>query len=163
MFSILSIPLCSRTCACFPVSSVPKIASTAVWANSIVALRVHVAGGRGSGAFINVCSKHEKYFNQNKYDEIECLFDIMISISQVRRRFWHLNYLTEEWREEVRIDWFSLNAQFEIYGTFLWLKRNNVWKKNIYLLLMLHIRNRSSCSILPEDAAYFTHLRIFSR
>ena len=34
-----------RTCACFPVTSVPRVASAAVRANSIRALRVHVTGG----------------------------------------------------------------------------------------------------------------------
>ena len=43
-----------RTWACFPVTSVPRVASTAVWANSIGALRVHVTDGMRSGALINV-------------------------------------------------------------------------------------------------------------
>ena len=46
-----------RTCACFPVSSVPKVASTAVRANSIYALGVHVTGGGRGGAFIDIYSK----------------------------------------------------------------------------------------------------------
>ena len=56
-----------RTCACFSVTGVPKFANTAVWANSIVAVRVHVTGGRQSGAFINICSKREKCFSHYKY------------------------------------------------------------------------------------------------
>ena len=43
-----------RTCACFSVTSVPKIASTAVWANGIVTLRVYVTGGRRRAALINI-------------------------------------------------------------------------------------------------------------
>ena len=35
-----------RTWASFPVTSVSRVASTAVWANGIGALRVHVTGGR---------------------------------------------------------------------------------------------------------------------
>jgi len=45
-----------RTCACFPVTSVPRVASTAVWANSIAALCIHVTGGRRRGTFINICA-----------------------------------------------------------------------------------------------------------
>ena len=47
------------TCACFPVTSVPRVASTAIWSNSIVALRVHVTGRRQSGAFIQIFCKDE--------------------------------------------------------------------------------------------------------
>ena len=43
-----------RTCACFAVTTVTKVASAAVRANGIVALRVHVTDGRRSGAFINI-------------------------------------------------------------------------------------------------------------
>ena len=92
----------SCTCACFSVTTVPKIAKTAVWANSIVALRVHVAGGRRGGALINICGKHEKCFNKNKDEEIERLRDIMMSLRQVRRKFWHQKWLTERWRERLR-------------------------------------------------------------
>ena len=56
-----------RTCACFPVTSVPRVASTAVWANSIGALCVHVTSGRQSGAFINIWSENES-FNQSKHE-----------------------------------------------------------------------------------------------
>ena len=53
-----------RTCACFSVTSVPKFANTAVWANSIVALRVHVTGGRRRAALIYVWNRHQKHFSQ---------------------------------------------------------------------------------------------------
>ena len=43
-----------RTCAYFAVATVTKVASAAVGANGIVALRVHVTDGRRSGAFINI-------------------------------------------------------------------------------------------------------------
>ena len=43
---LMALPLSNlRTCACFPVTSVPRVASAAVRANSIRALRVHVTGG----------------------------------------------------------------------------------------------------------------------
>ena len=48
-----------RTCACFSVTSVPKFANTAVWANSIVALRFHVTGGRRRAALIYVWNRHQ--------------------------------------------------------------------------------------------------------
>ena len=123
-----------RTCACFSVTSVPKFANTAVWGNSIVALRVHVTGGRWRDAFINICSKREKCFSLNKYEKIECLRDIMKSLSQVRRKFWHQKWQTERWREELTINWFSSNAQFEIYASFLWLKPSGVWEKNVFTI-----------------------------
>ena len=56
-----------RTCACFPVTSETKVATAAVWANSIVALRVYVTDGRRSGTFINIWSKYEN-FDQMKYE-----------------------------------------------------------------------------------------------
>ena len=43
-----------RTCACFSVTSEPKIASTAVRANGIVTPRVYVAWGRQRAALINI-------------------------------------------------------------------------------------------------------------
>ena len=43
-----------RTCACFAVTTVPRVASAAVRANGIAALRVHVTDGRRSGAFIYI-------------------------------------------------------------------------------------------------------------
>ena len=46
-----------RTWTCFPVTSVSRAASTAVRANSIGALRLHMTDGRRGGAFINICVK----------------------------------------------------------------------------------------------------------
>ena len=67
----------------FPVTSVPRVASTAVSGNSTVTLRVHVTCGRQSGSLINICSKHNFFFfNQIKYEEIGCFRDM-----SVRRKF----------------------------------------------------------------------------
>ena len=49
-----------RTFTRFSVTSVPKTASTAVRANSIGALRLHMTDGRRGGAFINVCVKKKE-------------------------------------------------------------------------------------------------------
>ena len=53
-----------RTWTCFPVTSVSRAASTAVRANSIGALRLHMTDGRRGGAFINICVK--KIRTENK-------------------------------------------------------------------------------------------------
>ena len=51
-----------RTCARYSVTSVPRVASTAVWAHRIGALRVHVTGGRRRGAFVDILSKNKYCF-----------------------------------------------------------------------------------------------------
>ena len=116
-------------------------------------IRGNVTGERRSGAFINIWSKREKCFSLKKCEKIECLRDIMKSLSQVRRKFWHQKWLTERWTEELKINWFSSNAQFLIYRSFLLLKPNGAWKKKMYFIFMLEKRNRSLCSLLPNDAA----------
>ena len=55
VFSLLVI-LNLRTCACFPVTGVTRIANTVVRANSIGALRVHVTSGRQRSAFKTLIS-----------------------------------------------------------------------------------------------------------
>ena len=59
VFSIVIILSNLRTCACFAVTSVSRAASTAVWANSIGALCIHVTGGGQGGAFIHICRKEK--------------------------------------------------------------------------------------------------------
>ena len=133
--------------------------SYSTFPNDIAFAKLHtgtsenVTGERRSGAFINIWSKREKCFSLNKCEKIECLRDIMKSLSQVRRKFWHQKWLTERWREELRRNWFSSNAQFLICGSFLLLKPNGVLKEKMYLLFMLQKRNRSLCSLLPNETA----------
>ena len=57
LYSLMILPCLLyvlRTCASFPVKTVPKIANTAVWTKSIVALRAYVTHRRGSRAFIDI-------------------------------------------------------------------------------------------------------------
>ena len=77
----------------------------------------------------------------------------MKSLSQVRKKFWHQKWQTERWREELRINWFSSNAQFLIYGSFLLLKPNGVWEKKCIYFSCFRKRNRSLCSLVPNDTA----------
>ena len=46
-----------RTCACFSVTSVSRVASTAVWTNNIVALRIYMTSRGQGGAINDMCGK----------------------------------------------------------------------------------------------------------
>ena len=59
-----------RTCACFPIASVPKVASTAVWANSIGALCAYVTHWKRSGAFVNVWKSKNKAKSKENREEV---------------------------------------------------------------------------------------------
>ena len=62
-----------RTCASFPVVSVPKAANTAVGTKSIVALRTYVTQERRSCAFINI-GKHKTKSKENFEEVVATLF-----------------------------------------------------------------------------------------